>query len=113
MSDKVLDIMDSMAQDTVTEKPQLVSEDYKTLYTEGCALFSEFQDWYKGSGIAAANHPLKDFIPFADCGNCDSTRVEVIAAQHSIHPHSGDEYWDYELHCSHCEQFTQRSFSEN
>ncbi|MFX0102991.1 MAG: hypothetical protein ACFFCS_25715, partial [Candidatus Hodarchaeota archaeon] len=71
------------------------------------------QDWYYGRGIAPDKHPLKGYINFQGCMHCESQKVKVIAAQWSVSYHSGDRYWDYEIVCEECGQYTQRSFAEN
>jgi len=37
----------------------------------------------------------------------------VIAAQYNVHPMSGDLYYDYEMVCEACGQFTTASYCEN
>ncbi len=102
-----------MSQESVTEKPQYVPDNYGTAFKEGCVLFPDIQDWYKGTGVVTADHPLRESIPFEGCGNCSNKKVDIIAAQYTVHPNSGDAYWDYEVFCDECDRFTQRSFAEN
>ncbi|MBD3253910.1 MAG: hypothetical protein GF383_02405 [Candidatus Lokiarchaeota archaeon] len=98
----------------ICDSPQLISKDYREKYTSACEKYKESgQIWYKGMGIPIENHPLKDYIWFKGCGNCESNEVKIIAAQWSVHPMSGDRYWDYEIFCENCGKYTQRAFAEN
>lgn len=97
----------------VHKTPALTLADYQQCFASDGAVFADGSGWYRGTGIAPAAHPLAGEIPFAGCEHCTSRNVLVIAAQRSIHPMSGDEYWDYELVCQICGRFTQRSYAEN
>ena len=95
-----------------TDKPQFIREDYATAYTEACTRVDGPQTWYLGTGIAPDDHPLADDISLVMCDACKSLDVLVIAAQHNIHPFSGDAYWDAEIACNECGKFTQGSYHE-
>ena len=78
------------------------------------------QDWYHGTGIKPADHPgrlelavLDRHLPDACCAWCASRDVLVVALQGCVSEHSGDAYYDYELHCRRCGQFTACSYAEN
>ncbi len=109
----------SMTTDTrKSTAPAFALNDYKTRYAAPCALDDELsnaqhQDWYTGTGIRPADHPLAGQIYFDGCGHCGSDDVLVIAAQWCVSEHSGDAYWDYEVVCNSCGKYTQRSFCEN
>lgn len=104
-----------MAHDTwIRNTPGLVPEDYKDRYTTACELIPSSFEWYIGTGIVAAEHPLDGWIIFdATCAACKSEDVLVIAAQWNVSMNNGDRYWDYELACQSCGKFTQNSFAEN
>jgi hypothetical protein len=104
-----------MAHDEwIQDTPRLVPANYKALYSTPCELMPDGFEWYKGTGIVAAKHPLEGWILFStDCGACESEDTLIIAAQWSVNYHNGDRYWDYELACQSCGKFTQRSFAEN
>ena len=97
------------------DTPYLAPEDYKTRFDAPCIYFPNYkmQDWFLGTGIKPSDHPLAWRIEFGGCGHCQSNNVLVIAAQYSVHPFSGDLYWDYEIVCNECGKFTTRSYSEN
>lgn len=96
-----------------TLTPYFVPTDYKESFPNPCALYRNGRDWYKGTGIAPDQHPLSRDIPFGPCDGCQSNDVLVIAAQWNSHPYSGDVYWDYEIECQTCQQYSQHSYSEN
>lgn len=100
---------------SATNTPYLAPADYQTRFTSPCAYFPNYnmKDWYFGTGIPPAEHPLNWQITFGKCGNCQSDDVLVIAAQSVVHPYSGDLYWDYEIVCQQCGKFTTQSYSEN
>ena len=107
-----------MALDTwIRDTPALAAKDYKTRYSTPCQPRDSQQEmgfeWYVGTGIEPAAHPLEGQIHFAGCGACGSEQVLVIAAQWNVHLMSGDVYWDYEVECQTCQKFTQRSYAEN
>jgi hypothetical protein len=107
-----------MALDTwIRDTPSLAAKDYKTRYSRPCQPRDSQQEfgfeWYVGTGIEPAAHPLEGHIRFAGCAACDSERVLVIMAQWNVSFSSGDAYWDYELECQACGKFTQRSYAGN
>ena len=101
-----------------TDTPKMVDANYKELYSDPCLADNEnsgFKMIYYGTGIRRDSHPLKKRINMRGCGNpkCGSEHVKVIYAQWSVHPMSGDKYWDYEIFCEDCKKFTLRSYAEN
>ena len=70
---------------------------------------------YGGCGIAPNKHPLYQDLrmEYAICDACESKDVLVTYSKRQIHLNSGDLYYDYEIKCQDCEQYTQLSFSEN
>ena len=100
----------------ITDKPKLVPQDYKTKYNEECIASEDnsgLKKIYYGTGISRDTHPLKKHINMRVCGNCNNPKVKVIYAQWSVHPMSGDKYYDYEVFCEKCQKFTSRSYTEN
>ena len=77
------------------------------------------QYWHHGTGIAPADHPALPktawarSVRAARCGACGSDQVAMITLQWSVASHSGDLYYDYELICRACGQFTARAYCEN
>ncbi len=77
---------------------------------------TEMFSWeYYGSGIAPSEHPLKDELGLErrSCLNCESHHILVIYAQRTIHPMSGDEYYDLEVVCQDCGKFSVYAFADN
>ena len=100
----------------ISETPRMVDEDYKEKYPEDCIADEDnsgLKKIYFGSGIAPSKHPLKKHVRFGKCENCNDPDVKVIYAQWSVHPMSGDAYWDYELFCEKCKKYSSRSYAEN
>lgn len=97
----------------ISSIPRLVPNNFKELFPSPCGLYTNGFEWYKGSGIRVADHPLDGLISFQPCDACQSKDVLVIAAQWNVHPYSGDVYWDYEIECQTCQQYSQHSYSEN
>lgn len=96
------------------DSPRFTRPDYKTYYRDPCVREEDFgKTWYRGTGIVRSEHPLADRLSFSTCDGCESRDVLVIAAQRSVHPMSGDLYYDYELECCRCGRFTARSFAGN
>lgn len=56
---------------------------------------------------------LRTLINIQGCKHCGSNHYKLIDGNRSIHPNTGDEYWDYEIKCLDCHKTTQRSYSEN
>jgi len=103
-----------MIDEWINNEPQLIDKDYKKRYDEPCKEIRESgKTWYKGTGINWEKHPLKRFIPKFGCANCNNKDVKIIAAQFSVHPMSGDRYWDCEVFCAKCGKYTQRAYAEN
>ena len=95
--------------------PRLVMNNFKEIYDSPCkAQSSDDFPWYKGTGISPADHPLKWYIPLQDasCGVCESKDVLIIAAQWNVSFANGDKYWDYEVECQECHQFTTRAYAD-
>ena len=100
----------------VSDTPRMVDEDYKKKYPDPCIADegnSGFKMIYFGLGITRNKHPLKKRINMRECGNCNNADVKVIYAQWSVHPMSGDTYWDYEVYCEKCKKYSSRSFAGN
>lgn len=105
-----------MVFERIRETPHMVSKDYATEYKEPIIANDENSGlWMEffGTGVSSNKHPLKNKIRFRDCGNCNSVNVLLIYTKWSVHPMSGDVYWDYEVVCNDCGMFTARSFAEN
>nr|MDO8113663.1 hypothetical protein [Candidatus Sigynarchaeota archaeon] len=107
-----------MIDTSTSDTPIFVPKDFKTLFTKPCAFDERMsnewhQEWFTGTGISPAEHPLARQIAFSACGNCGSNDVLVIAAQWCVSYHSGDAYWDYEIECRLCGKYTKASFCEN
>lgn len=98
----------------VHDEPECTEKDYQTRYKKPCLKVEVgFQSWYLGTGVLLKKHPLKKFLSVDRCGECGSEDFLVIAAQHSIHPQTGDEYWDCEIACNECGKYTLFSYAEN
>ena len=107
-----------MIETHTSSSPAFAPADYKTRFKAPCAIDgglseSHHQEWYAGTGIRPADHPLVGSISFSGCGSCGSNDVLVIAAQWCVSYASGDAYWDYEIACNACGKYTRRSFCEN
>ncbi len=99
----------------VANEPNFTRKNFKTHYKEPVVEEKEnigFH-WYRGQGIKASKHPLRQHIDFGTCANCESSDVLVIAAQFNVHMMSGDKYYDYEIECQACGKFTRASYAEN
>jgi hypothetical protein len=56
----------------------------------------------------AANHPsFGTVVRDAICGRCRSNQVLVFDRPWSVHPYSGDAYWDFETRCTVCGAFNR------
>ncbi|MBK8431406.1 MAG: hypothetical protein IPL28_09015 [Chloroflexi bacterium] len=96
----------------ISPTPRLVPDNFRELFPSPCALYPNGFEWYKGTGIRAADHPLDGHIYFQPCDACQSEDVLVIAAQWNVSYSNGDAYWDYEVECQSCHQFSQRSYAD-
>ncbi len=97
----------------VNDTPKLIEADYKTRYTDPFIEIEEGgQTWYKGTGVAWENHPLKGHFPKYPCGNCGNKDVKIIAAQWSVSYASGDAYWDVEIACEQCGKYTKYAYTD-
>jgi hypothetical protein len=80
----------------------------------------EGQDWFIGKGLRPYQHPgknelrvLGEHLPLTTCGCCSGKNVFVIALQGCVAGHSGDAYYDYEIYCCDCKNYTAFSYAEN
>ncbi|MBD3404628.1 MAG: hypothetical protein GF411_00655 [Candidatus Lokiarchaeota archaeon] len=101
---------------SVHDTPQLASGDYATIFTQPVVPNEDnsgIKKIFQGTGIRIEKHPCKNRIEMCGCESCDSDNVLVIFTQWSVHPFSGDCYWDYELICNDCGKYTLRSYAGN
>jgi hypothetical protein len=74
---------------------------------------------WTGSGIEPHRHPDTDAKAFghlvrnAICGHCRSHRVLVIYMSWSVHPYSGDAYWNFDARCTDCGWFSHYAGAED
>lgn len=84
---------------------------------EACTEISPdaFKSEYIGCGISPSKHPLNGtiYMEGRSCLNCGSEKVKVIYAQRTIHPMNGNEYFDLELVCEDCMQFSLYAYADN
>ena len=105
-----------MTDERVSDEPRLAPKDYLDQYSEPFeGDDGGFEIDYYGLGVRPSEHPLNDRMPLtgSQCGNCKSQDVLIIAAKWSVHPMSGDCYWDFECYCESCGKYTIRSYAEN
>jgi len=95
--------------ESTTELPEFTQEDYAEFFEEPVVATTGQKAWYYGTGVIPKNHPLVADIPFEECGGCASDEVVVVAAQRFRHPFSKELFWEYEIACTHCGMYTQRS----
>jgi hypothetical protein len=66
---------------------------------------------FAGTGVPIAQHPTRRRWPEdSRCQGCGSTNVLVIAAEETTNPVNGDNFFNGQIRCSDCRDYSTYSF---